>query len=338
MFGNETRITNIILLGFGDMTDFQILLFLIFLLIYIVAITGNVLMFILVIFDQHLHTPMYFFLGNISFLEVCYTSDIFPRMLLSFLTGNRILSFSSCLTQWYVCASLIVTECCLLCVMSYDRYLAVCKPLHYATMMKTQTCVQLAATSWINGFSVFLILLILILQLNFCGPNEIDHYFCDYAPILKLSCSDTRMMKQLSYVVAAMFTLSPFLLNLISYVYIIAAILKIPSTTGRKKAFSTCSSHLTLVTLFYGSIIIVYMLPKTEGKREMGKFSSLLYVVLPPLLNPFIYSLRNKEVKEALRKCLKKKGGPLPRGSSLLNSLCLGSLQPFPPRTRMIVV
>ncbi|XP_054849769.1 olfactory receptor 24-like [Eublepharis macularius] len=190
--------------------------------------------------------------------------------------------------------------------MSYDRYLAVCKPLHYATMMKTQTCVQLAATSWISGFSVSLLLLILMLQLHFCGPNEIDHYFCDYTPLLKLSCSDTRMMKQLRYVAAAMFTVTPFLLTLTSYVYIIAAILKIPSISGRKKAFSICSSHLTVVSLFYGSIIIVYMLPKNEGKQEITKFSSLLYIVLPPLLNPFIYSLRNKEVKGGLKNMIAK--------------------------------
>ncbi|XP_054849764.1 olfactory receptor 2AP1-like [Eublepharis macularius] len=305
MLRNKTRITEIILLGFEDLTDLQSILFLAFLFIYIVAITGNSLIFVPVILDQHLHTPMYFFLGNISFLEICYTSNIFPRMLSAILTGNRVFSFSSCLTQWYLCGSFIITECCLLCVMSYDRYLAVCKPLHYATMMKTQTCVQFAAISWINGFLVMSLLLILMLQLNFCGPNEIDHYFCDYTPILNLSCSDTRMMKQLSYVTTAMFILSPFLLTLTSYIYIIAVILKIPSTTGKQKAFSTCSSHLTVVSLFYGSIITVYMLPKAEGRREMGKFSSLLYVVLPPLLNPFIYSLRNKEVKEGLRNIIR---------------------------------
>ncbi|XP_054849767.1 olfactory receptor 2AP1-like [Eublepharis macularius] len=301
MLGNKTRITEIILLGFDDLTNLQSILFLAFLVVYIVTITGNTLIFLLVILDRHLHTPMYFFLRNISFLEVCYTSNIFPRMLLALLTGNRLISFSSCLTQWYLCTFLVVSECCLFCVMSYDRYLAVCKPLHYATMMKTPTCVQLAATSWISGFTISLLLLILILKLNFCGPNEIDHYFCDYAPILKLSCSDTRMIKKLSDVAAAMFTLSPFLLTLTSYVYIIVAILKIPSTTGRKKAFSTCSSHLTVVSLFYGSIIIVYMLPKNEEKHKIKKFSSLLYIVLPPLLNPFIYTPRNKEVKVSLR-------------------------------------
>ncbi|XP_054849763.1 olfactory receptor 6C3-like [Eublepharis macularius] len=306
MLSNETKITTIILLGFGDLHELQIPLFLSFLVIYIIAITGNILILVLVIFDHHLHTPMYFFLGNLSFLEACYTSNIFPRFLLALLTGNKMISFYSCLAQWYLCSSLVATECCLLCAMSYDRYFAICKPLHYSTVMNIQTCIQLAAASWINGFAVFLILLILLLQLHFCGPNEMDHYFCDYFPLLKLSCSDVSLMKMLSYFVAAIFTLPPFLLTLASYVYIVTAILKIPSTTGRKKAFSTCSSHLIVVSVFYGSLIIVYMLPKAEGKREMGKFSSLMYIVLPPLVNPFIYSLRNKEVKEALRNIIER--------------------------------
>ncbi|XP_054849771.1 olfactory receptor 2AP1-like [Eublepharis macularius] len=306
MLENETKITEFILLGFGELYGFQIPLFLIFLVIYIVTITGNILIFVLVIFDRHLHTPMYFFLGNLSFLDACYSSIILPRMLSALLTGNGIISFSNCLTQWYLCDSLIATECCLLCVMSYDRYLAVCKPLHYETIMKTPTSVQLAIASWINGFLAFLILLFLLLQSPFCGPNEMDHYFCDYYPLLKLSCSDTTLIEIMGFVVAVIYTLSPFLLTLTSYIYIIVAVFKIPSTCGRRKAFLTCSSHLIVVSIFYGSLLMVYMLPKAEGKRSMQKFSSLLYVVLPPLANPFIYSLRNKEVKEALRNIIGK--------------------------------
>nr|XP_056720517.1 olfactory receptor 2AP1-like [Euleptes europaea]XP_056722778.1 olfactory receptor 2AP1-like [Euleptes europaea] len=301
MVENQTMITEFLLLGFGDLCRFQILLFLVFLVIYMATVTGNVLIFALVVLDRHLDTPMYFFLGNLSFLEACFSSNLFPRMLLALLTGNRMISFSSCLTQWYIFGSLEATECCLLCVMSYDRYLAICKPLHYATAMKTQTCIQLAAASWINGFFIVFILLILMLQLTFCGPNKMDHYFCEYFPLLKLSCSDTSLIQRLSVVVAAIFTLPPFLLTLTSYVYIIAAILKIPSSAGRRKAFSTCSSHLVVVSIFYGSLMTAYMVPEQAIKRDLGKFSSLLYTVLPPLLNPFIYSLRNKEVKDALR-------------------------------------
>ncbi|XP_054849761.1 olfactory receptor 6C3-like [Eublepharis macularius] len=301
MFENQTRITEFILLGFGDIYEFRIHLILAFLVISIVTVMGNILILLLVVFDQHFNTPMYFFLGNLSFLEACYSSNLFPSTVWALLTGNKTVSFGSCLAQWYIFGSLEIAECCLLCVMSYDRYLAICKPLHYATIMKTQTYIWLAATSWFNGFFTFLILLILMLQLPFCGPNEMDNYFCDYFPLLTLSCSDTSLMKMLGIVEAAVFTLPPFFLTLTSYVYIIAAILKIPSSTGRKKAFSTCSSHLVLVTIFYGSLMTAYMIPKQEMKREMEKYSSLLYTVLPPLLNPFIYSLRNKEVKDALR-------------------------------------
>ncbi|XP_062992602.1 olfactory receptor 2AP1-like [Elgaria multicarinata webbii] len=302
MLENQTKIAEFILQGFQEFYEVQTLLFLIFLVIYVVAVTGNILIVALVVFDQHLHTPMYFFLGNLSFLEACYSSNVFPRMLSALLTGNRTISFSRCFMQWYLCSSLVAAECCLLCVMSYDRYLAICKPLHYLTIMNSQTCIQLAAASWINGFAVFSILLTLMLQkLFFCGPKEINHYFCDYFPLLNISCSDTSLLEIMSFIVAAIIALPPFLLTLVSYVYIIAAILKIPSTTGRRKAFSTCSSHLIVVSIFYGSLMIVYMIPSTKAKRDTQKFSSLLYIALPPLANPFIYSLRNKEVKQALR-------------------------------------
>ncbi|XP_062992604.1 olfactory receptor 2AP1-like [Elgaria multicarinata webbii] len=302
MIRNKTTVTEFILLGFGEFHKSQMLLFLTFLTIYIVTISGNILIVALVVFDQHLRTPMYFFLGNLSFLEACYSSNLFPRMLSALLTGDRLILFSSCFTQLYLFGSMVSTECCLLCAMSYDRYLAICKPLHYTTIMKTWTCIQLAAVSWISGFVALMILLTLMLQqLNFCGSNEIDHYFCEYFPLLKLSCSDTSVIQIMSFMVAAIFTFPTFLLTLTSYTYIIVAVMKIPSTTGRQKAFSTCSSHLVVVSIFYGSLMIVYMMPRANVKKDMLKFSSLLYAVLPPLVNPFIYSLRNKEVQDALR-------------------------------------
>ncbi|XP_044305913.1 olfactory receptor 6C3-like [Varanus komodoensis] len=301
MLENQTQIIEFILLGFGEFYEWQMVLFLTFLLAYIVTITGNILIVVLIVFDQHLHTPMYFFLGNLSFLEACYSSDIFPRMLSALLTNNRRISFRICLAQWYLFSSLEAAECCLLCVMSYDRYLAICKPLHYAVIMKTSTCIQLAAVSWINGFVTVNILLAFMLQMTFCGRNEMDHYFCEYFPLIKQSCSDTTLLEISGFIMAFILTTPPFFLTLTSYAYIIAAILKIPSTTGRQKAFSTCSSHLIVVSVFYGSLMIVYMIPRTEVKRNVQKFSSLLYTVLPPLVNPFVYSLRNKEVKEAVK-------------------------------------
>ncbi|KAM6451685.1 olfactory receptor 2AP1-like [Liasis olivaceus] len=319
MIRNQTKIAGFVLLGFGEFYKVQTLLFLSFLVIYAVAVTGNTLIVALVLFDRHLHTPMYFFLGNLSFLEVFYTSNIFPRVLSALLTGNKMISFNSCFTQWYLFGSLEATECCLLCAMSYDRYLAICKPLHYATIMQAQTCIQLVVASWVNGFVTFVILLHLMLQLTFCGSNEMDHYFCDYFSLLNLSCTDTSLIEIMSFIVAVLFTLPPFLLTLISYIYIIAAVLKIPSTTGRQKAFSTCSSHLVVVSIFYGSLMVVYMLPKNDVNRNTQKISSLLYTALPPLTNPFIYSLRNKEVKEALRNNIRKLVQCRPRSLKLVN-------------------
>uniref|UniRef100_A0A8C3XS49 Olfactory receptor n=1 Tax=Chelydra serpentina TaxID=8475 RepID=A0A8C3XS49_CHESE len=301
-WGNQTTVTEFILLGFGDLPDLQILLFLLFLVIYMATIAGNSLVMVLIVADQHFHTPMYFFLGNLSCLEICYTSTILPRILASLLTGDRTISVSGCMTQLYFFGGLVGTECSLLAAMSYDRYLAICKPLHYSALMTTRFCLQLAAGSWLNGFLASSIIISLASQLIFCGTNKIDHFFCDLTPIVKLSCSNTRLVTLLDIVLSSVFTLPPFLLTLSSYVCIITTILRIPSTAGRQKAFSTCSSHLIVVTIFYGTLMIVYMLPNTKRLRDLHKFFSLSYTVLTPMINPLIYSLRNKEVKEALRK------------------------------------
>uniref|UniRef100_A0A8D0E515 Olfactory receptor n=1 Tax=Salvator merianae TaxID=96440 RepID=A0A8D0E515_SALMN len=301
MLANHTNI-GFILLGFGGFREIQVLLFLIFLIIYAVTITGNMIIVTLVVIDQNLHTPMYFFLGNLSFLEACYSSNIFPQMLLALLTGDRRIYFTSCFAQLFLCSSFVAVECCLLCVMSYDRCLAICKPLHYSTIMNAQTCIQLAVVLWVSGFAVCSILLTLMLhKLTFCGYNEINHYFCEYLPLLKLSCNNTSLLELMGFILILIFTLPPFLLILTSYLYIIIAILKIPSATGKQRAFSTCSSHLVSVSIFYGSLMIVYLLPKNQAKKSIETLPSLLYVALPPFVNPFIYSLRNKEVKEAVR-------------------------------------
>uniref|UniRef100_A0A8C3RT86 Olfactory receptor n=1 Tax=Chelydra serpentina TaxID=8475 RepID=A0A8C3RT86_CHESE len=305
-WGNQTAVTQFILLGFGNLPELQILLFLLFLMIYIVTMAGNVLIIVLVVADQHLHTPMYFFLGNLSCLETCYTSTVLPRVLAGLLTGDRTISVGGCIVQLYCFASLVATECCLLAVMSYDRYLAICRPLHYAALMNDRFSLQLAVGSWLSGFTVSTNTACWMSQMIFCGPNEIDHFLCDYIALIKLSCSDTSQMVLVIFLLSFIIIILPFLLTLTSYVCIISTILRIPSTTGRQKAFSTCSSHLIIVAIFYGTLITVYMFPDTAALRDLNKVLSVFYTVLTPLANPLIYSLRNKEVKEALRKALSK--------------------------------
>ncbi|CAM5096031.1 unnamed protein product [Natator depressus] len=305
VWSNKTA-TEFILLGFGDLPELQILLFLLFSVIYILSMVGNILIITLIVTDQHLHTPMYFFLGNLSCLETCYTSTILPRLLASLLTGDRTISVQRCLTQYYLFGLFGATECYLLAAMSYDRYLAICKPLYYGARMNGRFCVLLAAGSWINGFLPVTIITSLMSQLPFCGPGKIDHFFCDLTPVIDLSCSDTRLIKLLGVVLSGVCSLPPSLLTVTSYICIITSILRIPSTTGQQKAFSICSSHLIVITTFYGTLIIVYLLPKTKTLQDLNKVFSIFYTILTPLLNPFIYSLRNKEVKKALRKAVSK--------------------------------
>uniref|UniRef100_A0A8C0AP07 Olfactory receptor n=1 Tax=Buteo japonicus TaxID=224669 RepID=A0A8C0AP07_9AVES len=298
---NKTVVTGFILLGFGNRPELDSLLFLMFLSIYIVTITGNTFIIVLMVANRHLHTPMYFFLGNLACLEICSSSNILPKMLLSYLGGDRSISVNRCFTQYYFFGCLAAAECYLLAAMSYDRYLAVCKPLHYPSHMNGKLCLQLGAASWISGFLSNSILTFLISDLDFCGPNEIEHFFCDSFPIIKLSCSDTHVAGLVTSVVAGVCSLPPFLLTFSSYLYIIITVMRIPSASGRKKAFSTCSSHLIVVILFYWSILTVYVLPHHDTQISPNKVFSVFYTILTPLVNPLIYSLRNKEVKEALK-------------------------------------
>ncbi|XP_006038560.1 olfactory receptor 9G4-like [Alligator sinensis] len=303
---NQTLITEFILLGFGNDQQYRILLFLLFLVIYIVTVAGNILIIVLVATDQHLHTPMYFFLGNLSCLETFYISTILPRMLASFLSEDKTISVRGCIAQFYIFDCLAAVECYLLAVMSYDRYLAICKPLLYPMLMNTRVCRWLAAGSWIGGVLLASTIMYFTAQLTFCGSNVIDHFFCDLTPILERSCSDTSVITLVSSVVSFFVEISPFLLTMTSYICIIVAILRIPSTSGRKKAFSTCSSHLVVVTVFYGTLTFVYLSPKNSSVGDLNKMFSVFYTVLTPLVNPLIYSLRNREVKEALRKAVSK--------------------------------
>ncbi|XP_050774782.1 olfactory receptor 1G1-like [Gopherus flavomarginatus] len=249
---------------------------------------------------------MYFFLGNLSCLEICYISTILPRLLVSLLTGDRTISVTGCVVQFYFAGFLIIAECYMLAVMSYDRYLAICKPLRYATLMNARFCMQLAAGSWLISLIFLSILISFMAQLAFCGTNEIDHFFCDLTPVTNLSCSDTSLVTLATLIFTSINMIVPLPLTLASYVYIISTILRIPSTTGKQKAFSTCSSHLIVVTVFYGTLITVYMLPNTGALRAPNKVLSFFYTVLTPLINPFIYSLKNKEINEALWRILPK--------------------------------
>ncbi|XP_060111122.1 olfactory receptor 6B1-like [Heteronotia binoei] len=305
---NKTAITTFILLGFGNDPELQIPLFLVFLITYSVTMAGNIIIIVLVIRDHQLHIPMYFFLGNLSCLETFYTSTLLPRMLASFLTGDRTISVEGCYIQLYCFGISAIAECYLLASMSYDRYLAICKPLQYATLMSRSLCFLLSAVSWLGGITVMTLLLSLMSQLKYCGPHEIDHFFCDLIPVINLSCSDQTLVTLVSLTVSFIDIVPSFLLTLLSYICIIAAIIKIPTSDGRKKAFSTCSSHLIVVSVFYGSLLFVYVLPQKEALREVDKIFSVFYTVLTPLINPLVYSLRNKEVKKALMRAVNKFG------------------------------
>ncbi|XP_067390566.1 olfactory receptor 10A2-like [Emydura macquarii macquarii] len=265
---------------------------------------GNSLVMVLIVADQNLHSPMYFFLGNFSCQETCYTSTILPRLLASFLTGNRTISVSVCFTQMYFFGVLATPDCYLLTAVSYDQYLAICKHLHYSALMSTRSCLFLASGSWLRGWFATTIFTLFILHFKFCGPNEIDHFYCDVSPMMKLCCGDKFPILVFPFMESCIFTLLPFLLTLISYVCIITSILRIPSVTMRQKAFSTCSSRLIMVTIFYVTLMIVYIISTFDTLRMLKKVFLLCYTVLTPLVNPLIYSLRNREAKEALSKAL----------------------------------
>ncbi|XP_045873090.1 olfactory receptor 10AG1-like [Meles meles] len=303
---NLTELIEFVLLDFADVPHLQWLLFGIFLVIYIVIVMSNGIIFLITKLDPALQTPMYFFLSNFSFLEICYVSVTLPRMLMNLWTQRRTISLVACATQMCCALVLGVTECLLLTVMAYDRYVAICNPLHYPLVMNHKFCIQLVAGSWVSGIPVQIGQTSQIFSLPFCGSNLIDHFFCDIPPILKLACGDTFVNEMMVYIVVVLIVTAPFLLILISYGKIISTILKLPSATGQAKAFSTCSSHLMVVVLFFGSAIITYLRPKSSHSAGIDKVLSLFYTILTPMFNPLIYSLRNKEVIKALRRLLCK--------------------------------
>ncbi|XP_075768287.1 olfactory receptor 11A1-like [Pelodiscus sinensis] len=292
--GNITSISQILLLGFGDLKELGILLFTGFLAIYIISMATNLLLVLLVLLDPHLHTPMYFFLSSLSCLEMISTSNITPMMLSGLKTGTVTISLGGCIMQLYLFGTLATVECFLLAAMSYDRYLAVCHPLRYPSLMSGRFCGQLVFGAWVGGFLFMGIVSLLLSALSFCGPHEIDHYFCDFQPLLALSCADTSMIQTATFFLSFI-PASPFLLTVASYVCIAWALLRVSFASGRRKAFSTCSSHLTVVTLFYGTLVAMYMSPRANTGLNLRKTLSLLYTVFTPLLSPLVYSLRNRE-------------------------------------------
>ncbi|XP_005315463.3 olfactory receptor 10A4-like [Chrysemys picta bellii] len=303
---NQTISEVFILVGFSNLNKLQIVLFLVLLVIYLVTLIGNLLVILLIKLNPSLHTPMYFFLVNLSFLEICFTSSVVPQLLIHLLVEQKTITIAGCAAQMYVITIMGLTECCLLAVMAYDRYMAICHPLHYKTIMSGQACAQFAGASWIIGISVEVVQTTWIFSLPFCGSNRIHHFFCDIPPVLKMACTDTSKNEIMVFTVSVLFIMSPFLMIILSYICIISTILMLPSVEGRNKAFSTCSSHLMVVTLFYGMALISYLGLKSSFTPESNQMISLMNIIVGPVLNPIIYTLRNKEVKGAFIKTVEK--------------------------------
>ncbi|XP_030043863.1 olfactory receptor 5V1-like [Microcaecilia unicolor] len=303
--GNHSSMTEFLILGFSEFPGLQLPLFTLFLILYLMAMSGNLFVICIVCANRHLHIPMYFFLVNLSALDICSLTSVIPK-LLAILTSRNSASFGECILQMYCYLMCIATEFTLLAVMSYDRYVAICNPLNYSVIMNKRVCAVLSAASWIIGLLEALPHTIVISQFSYCDSNVINHLFCELKALQKLSCTDTSVIETISYAGGVFTTFTPFLLTMTSYVFIISAILKIRSTKGKNKAFSTCSSHLTVILLLYGTIIGVYMQPISVESVKSNKLSTAMYIVTLPLLNPLIYSLRSKEIKVALKKVISK--------------------------------
>ncbi|XP_051818953.1 olfactory receptor 2AP1-like [Antechinus flavipes] len=302
---NLTTVTEFILLGFTNVPEFQVVLFLFLFFTYLFSIIGNLTIIILTLLDSHLQTPMYFFLRNFSILEILFTSVFTPRLLFSISTGNKAISFIGCFLQYFFAIFLGATEFYLLAVMSYDRYVAICKPLHYTTIMSSKVCILLILYSWLAGLFISGLAIFMAGQLNFCSLNTIDHYYCDTAPLLKLSCSDTGVTELVDTLLALLTVLITLGLILVSYTNIIQTVLRFPSAQQRKKAFSTCSSHMIVISLSYGSCTFMYINLSAKDV-SFHKGVGILQTSVAPLLNPFIYTLRNKQVIQAFKDLVQK--------------------------------
>ncbi|XP_004585559.2 olfactory receptor 5B12-like [Ochotona princeps] len=307
---NISEVTEFILVGLTDTVKLQLPLFIIFTLIYFTTLIGNLGMIVLILLDSRLHTPMYFFLSNLSVVDCVYTSAVTPKVMLGFLAGDKIMSYNACATQMFFFAAFATTESFLLASMAFDRHTAVCKPLHYTTTMTSTMCILLVTGSYISGLLQSSIHVSLTFRLSFCHSNVINHFFCDIPPLLAISCSDIHTNEIVLFTLASFNVFFTLLIILNSYLFISVAILRMNSAEGQRKAFSTCTSHLTAVSIFYGTIIFMYLQPSSGHSMDTDKMASVFYTMVIPMLNPLVYSLRNKEVKSAFTKIMGKEKSP----------------------------
>ncbi|XP_037695007.1 olfactory receptor 502-like [Choloepus didactylus] len=305
--GNHTAVTGFILLGLTDDPKLRVILSMVILCIYLVTVSANLSTIILIRISSQLHHPMYLFLSHLAFADIGCSSSVTPNMLVNFLMERNTISYFGCAIQLGSAAFFGTSECFLLAAMAYDRFVAICNPLLYSTKMSTQICVQLLSVAYVGGFINASSFTLSFFFFFFCGPNQVNHFFCDFAPLVKLSCSDLSIPAVVpSFSAGSVIVITVFVI-VVSYTYILITILKIHSSEGRHKAFSTCTSHLTAVTLFYGTITFIYVMPKSSYSTDQNKVVSVFYLVVIPMLNPLIYSLRNKEIKSALRRELGRK-------------------------------
>ncbi|XP_025784647.1 olfactory receptor 8G1-like [Puma concolor] len=305
--GNHSTVTEFILAGLTESPELQLPLFFLFLGVYVVTVVGNLAMITLIGLSAHLHTPMYYFLSNLSFIDLCHSTVITPKMLVNFVTERNFISYQACMTQLYFFLVFVISECHMLAIMAYDRYVAICNPLLYNVTMSYQVCSRLVVGVYIMGLTGASAHTGCMLRVLFCKADRINHYFCDLFPLLELSCSSTYINEVVVLCFSAFNILAPSLMILSSYIFIIASILRIRSTEGRCKAFSTCSSHISAVAVFFGSAAFMYLQPSSVSSLDQGKVSSVFYTIIVPMLNPLIYSLRNKDVRVVLNKILENR-------------------------------
>uniref|UniRef100_A0A8C3YKI2 G-protein coupled receptors family 1 profile domain-containing protein n=1 Tax=Catagonus wagneri TaxID=51154 RepID=A0A8C3YKI2_9CETA len=303
---NHTVVSELTFQGFSSFREHKLTLFIVFFALYTLTLAGNVIIVTIISFDRHLHTPMYFFLSMLSASETVYTLTVIPKMLCNLLGLSQPISLAGCATQMFLFITLAINNCFLLAAMGYDRYVAICNPLRYTVMMNKRVCIQLVWGACSIGLIVAMTQVSAVFRLPFC-TSEVAHFFCDIRPVMKLSCIDTTINEVLTLIISVLVILVPMGLVFISYVLIVSTILKIASAEGRKKAFATCASHLTVVIVHYGCASIAYLKPKSENTKDQDQLISVTYTVITPLLNPVVYTLRNKEVKEAMLRALGRK-------------------------------